>query len=148
MTPALAGANIIYGLGMLEMGVTLCFKQLLMDADMAAMIKHILAGVPVTDYTLSVDLIRQVGIGKNFLAHKNTFNDRMIQSQPMLIDRTMRGRWEEHGSTAMPDRALAKYHHILETHQVPELPPEIKAGLRRIVTDAEKEWGVLGAGEE
>ena len=52
MTPALAGANIIYGLGMLEMGVTLCFKQLLMDADMAAMIKHILAGVPVNDYTL------------------------------------------------------------------------------------------------
>ena len=31
----LAGANIIYGLGMLEMGMTISYSQLLMDAEMA-----------------------------------------------------------------------------------------------------------------
>ncbi len=39
LLPALAGANLIYGLGMLESGVTLDFGQLVMDAEFARMIK-------------------------------------------------------------------------------------------------------------
>ncbi len=31
MLPALAGANLIYGLGMLEMGMTLSLGQLVID---------------------------------------------------------------------------------------------------------------------
>ena len=138
----MAGANLIYGLGMLELGMTFCYKQLLMDADMAAMIKQIVGGIPVTDDTMSVDLIRDVGIGKNFLAHKNTFQNRNIQSQPMLMDRTMRGRWESKGSTTMPERALEKYRDIIARHQVPPLAPEIKARLRQLVNETEAEDGL------
>lgn len=142
LTPALAGANIIYGLGMLEMGVTFCFRQLLMDADVADMIKFTLAGVPVSDATLSVDVIREIGHSGNFLSHKNTFQNRMIQSKPALIDRNMRGRWEDRGSTAMPDRAGARLKEILATHRVPELPEESRAAIRAIVNEAERRYGV------
>lgn len=138
----MAGANLIYGLGMLELGMTFCYKQLLMDADMAAMIKQIVGGIAVTDDTLSIDLIREVGIGKNFLAHKNTFQHRKIQSQPMLMDRSMRGRWEERGSSTMPERALEKYRAIIANHRVPELAPAIKARLRQIVNETEAECGL------
>jgi trimethylamine--corrinoid protein Co-methyltransferase len=138
----LAGANIIYGLGMLEMGVTFCFHQLLMDADAAAMIKFSLAGVPVSDATLSVDMIKEVGHSGNFLSHKNTFQNRKIQSQPMLIDRNMRGRWEERGATDMTGRAKAKLLEILATHRPPELSPETKAKIRAIVNEAERAYGV------
>ena len=138
----MAGANLIYGPGMLELGMTFCYKQLLMDADMAALIKQIVGGIPVSDETMSVDLIREVGIGKNFLAHKNTFQNRKIQSQPVLMDRNMRGRWESHGSTSMPERALDKYRDIIANHQVPPLAPEIKARLRQIVNETEAEYGL------
>jgi trimethylamine--corrinoid protein Co-methyltransferase len=142
LTPALAGANIIYGLGMLEMGVTFCFHQLLMDADVADMIKFSLVGVPVSDATLSVDLIREIGHSGNFLSHKNTFVNRKIQSGPALIDRNMRGRWEERGATTMTDRAKVKLKDILATHKPPELPAEARAKIRAIVNEAERAYGV------
>jgi len=37
LLPALAGANMIYGGGMLEMGLTMSFGQLVMDNEIIAM---------------------------------------------------------------------------------------------------------------
>ena len=48
----LAGANIIYGLGMLEMGMTISYSQLLMDAEMAEMMLFSMDGIVVNDETL------------------------------------------------------------------------------------------------
>jgi trimethylamine--corrinoid protein Co-methyltransferase len=69
----LAGANIIYGLGMLEMGMTWSLPQLLIDADIADMIQFSLNGIAVTDETLSVDVTKEVGYKKDFLTHRHTF---------------------------------------------------------------------------
>jgi len=41
----LAGANLIYGLGMLESGMTFDFGQLVLDAEFARMIKHAVHGI-------------------------------------------------------------------------------------------------------
>ena len=138
----MAGANIIYGLGMLDMGVTFCFKQLLMDADVANLVKFTVAGVPVNDSTLSVDIIKEVGSAKNFLNHKNTFLHRGIQSSPALFDRNMRGRWEERGALSMTDRAEDKLKDILANHRVPELPPAVRKAVRDIVNEAEEKYGL------
>ena len=138
----MAGANLIYGLGMLDMGVTFCYKQLLMDADVADMVKYTVAGIPVNDSTLSVDIIRQVGYAKNFLSHKDTFNNRNIQSQPKLIDRNMRGRWEERGATTMTDRADTLLADIRQNHFASELPAEVLRQIRDIVNEAEDKYGV------
>ena len=50
---ALAGVNVVYGLGMLESGVTIDFGQLVMDNEFAGMIKHVLKGIPVDDENLA-----------------------------------------------------------------------------------------------
>ena len=60
----MAGANLIYGLGMIEMGMTIDFGQLVMDNEFARMIKFILQGIAVNTETLAVDAIREIGIGK------------------------------------------------------------------------------------
>ncbi len=132
---------------MLDMGVTFCFKQLLMDADVADMVKYSVAGVPVTDDTLSVDIIREVGQAKNFLAHKNTFTHRKMQSQPALIDRNMRNRWEDKGSTTMTERAETRLRHILDNHHPPELPPAVRQRIRDLVNEAEERYGVPRSSE-
>ncbi|MCP4451947.1 MAG: Trimethylamine methyltransferase MttB, partial [Planctomycetes bacterium] len=49
LIPALAGANMIYGPGMLESGITFDFGQLVLDCEFARMIKHTVMGMPVTD---------------------------------------------------------------------------------------------------
>jgi trimethylamine--corrinoid protein Co-methyltransferase len=140
--PALAGANLIYGLGMIEMGMTIDYGQLVMDNEFARMIKYSLRGIPVNDETLAVDVMHAVGPGNDFLGHDHTFKYMEKQSQPTLIDRRMRADWEAGGKTDLHQRALEKARHILETHKPEPLPEDVLATMRGIVEEAEKELGV------
>ena len=99
LLPALAGANLIYGLGMLESGVTIDYAQLVMDAEFARMVKFCVPGIPVTDATLSVDVIGEVGPFKDFLSHEDTYKGMRGQSSSKLIDRRVREEWTAAGAT-------------------------------------------------
>jgi trimethylamine--corrinoid protein Co-methyltransferase len=91
MLPALAGANLIYGMGMLEMGQVLSFSQMVMDDEFVAMIKRSIYGIEVNDELMAVDLIKKVGIGGNFLGQQHTLDHiEGEQVQADLIDRRMR----------------------------------------------------------
>jgi len=135
----LAGANLIYGLGMIESGVTFDFGQLVMDNDFARMIKYAVNGILVNDETLAVDAIKEVGIGKHFLDHDTTFKYMRDQSQPESIDRSIREEWEKAGKTDIYQRACEKARDILENHKPDPLPNNVLATMRSIVEDAEAE---------
>jgi trimethylamine--corrinoid protein Co-methyltransferase len=139
---ALAGVNVVYGLGMLESGVTIDFGQLVMDNEFAGMIKHVLHGIPVDDENLAVDVIHDVGPLKDFLAQKHTLKHMNTQSQPSLIDRRRRSKWQELGGTDMYERASARAREILETHEPDPLPQDVLETIRSIVEGAEEELGV------
>ncbi|MBW2336413.1 MAG: trimethylamine methyltransferase family protein [Deltaproteobacteria bacterium] len=143
LLPALAGANLIYGLGMIEMGMTIDFGQLVMDNEFAKMIKFVLQGIPVNDEMLATDVIHEIGIGKDFLGHISTLNHMNSQSQPKLIDRRMRQRWQAAGGTDIYQRALEEARHILKTHKPDPLPDDVLATMRAIVEEAEEELGVI-----
>ncbi|UQZ89148.1 hypothetical protein C4J81_08025 [Deltaproteobacteria bacterium Smac51] len=138
LLPALSGANIIYGLGLIELGMTMDYAQLLIDADMAEMVMFALGGIPVTDQTLAVDVINQVGPFKDFLSHKSTFEFRRSQSQPRLFNRQVRDTWLKKGGRDLTAVALDKAKEILETHQPIPLSDETRTALRKIVNAAEK----------
>ncbi len=141
--PALAGSNVIYGLGMLEMGITFDLAQLVLDNEIAGMIMHALNGIPVNDETLAVDVIKELGIGKDYLSHDTTFKHMKTQSQAYLIDRRMREDWERSGSADMYKRAHDKMIEILETYEPPPLADNVLSAIRSIVDEAEKEMGVF-----
>jgi trimethylamine---corrinoid protein Co-methyltransferase len=141
----LAGANLIYGLGMLESGVTIDYAQLVMDAEFARMVKYCVPGILVTDTTLSVDVIADVGPFSDFLAHQDTFNGMRTQSSSRLIDRRVREEWAADGATTLYERALLEARHILETHRPSPLPDAIAAELKSIIADAERGIGVQQA---
>ena len=134
--------NLIYGLGMIESGMTIDYGQLVMDNEFAKMIKYLLRGIPVNDETLAVDVIREVGIGKDFLSHDHTYDHMRSQSEPKLISRGMREDWEATGSTDLYQRAREEARHILETHKPDPLPDDVLTTLRSIVEEAEEELGV------
>jgi trimethylamine--corrinoid protein Co-methyltransferase len=138
----LAGANLIYGLGMLESGVTFDFGQLVMDNEFARMIKHTVAGIPVDDETLMVDEVHAVGAFGDFLSRDSTLRHMREQSQPKLMDRRVREDWRLAGGTDLQQRATAEAVRILDQHIPEPLPPEVVAELRAIVQDAERELGV------
>ena len=138
----MAGVNVIYGLGMLEMGVTLDFGQLVLDNEFAGMIKHVLNGIPVNDETLALDVIHAVGPFKDFLGTKHTLKHMNSQSQPQLLDRRRRSNWEKLGKTDVYQRACEKAREILETHQPDPLQDSVITEIRSIIEETEKELGV------
>jgi len=142
--PALAGANVIYGLGMLEMGITFDLAQLVWNHEIAEMILHAMQGVPVNDTTLAIDVIKEMGIGKDYLSHATTFEHMRSQSQARLMDRRMREDWEADGSTDAYKRSHDKMVDILETYEPPKLADDVLKNVRNIVKDAEGELGVDG----
>ena len=138
----MAGANLIYGLGMIEMGMTIDYGQMVMDNEFARMIKHIVGGIPVNDETLAVDVIHEIGVGKDFLSHDHTFKHMRSQSQPKLIDRRTREDWEAGGKTDIYQRALEEARFILENHKPDPLPENVLTTIRSIVEESEAELGV------
>ena len=143
LIPALAGANMIYGSGMLESGITFDYGQLVLDCEFARMIKHTIQGIPVNDETLAIDPIKEIGPGGDYLMHKHTFKHMRSQSKTELIDRRMRSVWEEKGATTVYERAMLKVRYILENHTPDPLSEEVLAAIRSIVVEAEQEMGII-----
>ena len=139
----MAGANLIYGLGMIEMGMTIDYGQMVMDNEFARMIKYLVQGIPVNDETLGVEVIKEIGIGKDFLSHESTYKHMRTQSQPKLIDRRIREDWEASGRKDIYQRALEEARYILENHKPDPLPDDVLAAIRSIVEEAEAELGIL-----
>ena len=139
----MAGANLIYGLGMIEMGMTIDYGQLVMDNEFARMIKYTVQGIAVTDESLAVDVMHEVGVGKDFLSHDHTIKHMRTQSQPKLIDRRTREDWDAGGKTDLYQRALEEARYILENHKPDPLPDEVLTTIRSIVEEAEAELGVI-----
>jgi trimethylamine--corrinoid protein Co-methyltransferase len=139
LLPALAGANLIYGPGMLEMGMTFSFGQLVIDDEIAAMVKRVVSGVSLDDELMGVDLIKEVGIGGHFLAQQHTLRHlRAEQIQSTIIDRRIREQWEEQGSKSLIQSANEKAADLLNTHQSTPLPEDIVNELKRIVKSVEE----------
>ena len=140
--PALAGANVIYGLGMVESGITFDFGQLVMDNEIAGMIKRVVEGIEVTDETLAVDVISEVGVGRHYLDHDDTYNNMRRLSSPRLIDRQTRDAFNRSGGKTMYENALEKAREILKTHKPPELPRTVRDEISGIIKETEARLGV------
>ena len=137
--PALAGANLIYGMGMLEMGMTMGLGQLVMDDDIVAMVKRVVSGVDVDDEGMGVDLIHQVGIGGNFLTQRHSLKHlAREQAQAKIIDRRMRGAWQKKGSRHLTDSANERARKLLAEHKPKPLADGLAEELQRIIEQAEK----------
>jgi len=133
---------MIYGSGMLESGITFDYGQLVLDCEIARMIKFVVQGFQVTDDSLALDVIKEIGPGGHFLKHRHTLDHMRAQSRPEIIDRRSRGAWEAAGATTAYERATRKARWILENHKPEPLPDDVLATIRSIVVETEREMGV------
>lgn len=140
MLAAMGGVNLIYGLGMLDLGMTFSYEQLLIDNEIAMMINRVLRGINVNDATLAVDVIAEVGCGGTFLGEEHTIEFMKAESsQAQLFDRTMRSQWDAAGQTDVKERASKKAQEILTEHKPIPLEKDVADKIRDIIVEAEKE---------
>lgn len=130
----MGGVNLIYGMGMLDLGMTFSYEQLVMDNEIAGMVNRTLYGVPVNEDTIALDVIEKVGPAGTFLGEKHTMQYMDIeQSHAKLWDRTMRGAWNAAGKPMINDVANAKVKEILENHKPEPLDEDVQKQLKAIV---------------
>jgi trimethylamine--corrinoid protein Co-methyltransferase len=135
----LAGANLIYGAGMIESGVALDFGQMVMDNEFARMVRHAVGGVAVTDELLGVDDIAEVGPFGDFLSLDSTLKFMRSQSQPRLIDRRVREDWAADGGSDLHARATAEAQRLLDEHEPEPIPDDVRREIRAIVDGADRD---------
>jgi trimethylamine--corrinoid protein Co-methyltransferase len=141
VAPALAGASLIYGAGMLESGMTCDLGQMVMDNENIGLIRQLVRGVAVTPETLAVDLIHEVGPGGEFISSDHTMRHMREASMPRLWDRDVRAAWEESGATDLPARARDEARRVVAEHRPEPLPDDVLAELDRIVQAADATVG-------
>jgi trimethylamine---corrinoid protein Co-methyltransferase len=136
---ALSGANMIFGAGGIESGLTFDYAKLIMDHECITSIHKMLGGVNVKDDTLVLDLIDELGPGGSYLSHRHTFQHVRSQSQPDVFDRKTREMWmTSSGGKDLTERAYEKAKHILEHHQPHPLSDTAETTINDLVTGFEE----------
>lgn len=141
MLPAMAGANLLYGMGMLELGNNFSYAQLVIDNEIAGMVKRVIRGVDVNDTSLAVDVIREVGggQGKTFLLEDHTMDYlRSEQQNAVVFDRQMRENWVNAGKRDAAVRAAEIAKEIYHTHKPTPLDAAVRNEFKRIIDFADK----------
>ena len=139
---ALAGANLIYGAGMTESGVTFDYAQYVLDNDMARMVKHTVQGIPVSDENLDLDDIHAVGSFGDYMSLDSTLKHMRDLSQPRFMDRRVREDWQAMGAKDAYAAAKEAARQILEEHHPQPLPDEVSGQIDAVLHEAEVRGGV------
>ena len=126
---------MLYGMGMLEMGMTFSYTQLILDNEIANMVNRSVRGIEVNDKTLAVDVIRSVGggVGKNFLMEDHTMEYmRSEQQNTRIFDRQPRELWLGAGCKDAAERAAERALQIFNDHKAEPLDVPTLNELKRI----------------
>lgn len=124
---------------MLELGVTFSYRQLLIDNEIASMVKRVVQGSPVDNDTIGTDVVHKIGSGKNFLKEKHTLNYMpREQSKVKLFDRRTRGSWQKKSGSDVATRANTLASELPKTHEPAPLDPDAHAEMIKIIASAEE----------
>jgi len=132
-TSALVGGNMIHDVGYLEQGLTSSMEMMVASDEIVDMVKRILRGIPVTDETMALDVMDEVGPGGQYLDHDHTYSRFKTEIwRPKLIDRRNWENWELAGSKTYQERVHERVIEILEAETEPLLDEAMYKELRRV----------------
>lgn len=138
----LAGVTLTQTMGTLASGLYGSQEMLVICDEMVHMIKRVLAGITVTDATLALDVVRDVGHGGNFLSHDHTVEFfRKELFFPVLFRRQSIDKWKERGAKNITQVAHECVQEIL-AHAGPMSLPSgadevLSETLRRIIAETD-----------
>jgi len=134
LLPALSGAGLLFGMGLLHGSNLLAYEELILDAEIGAMVRRIMGEVRFDEEDFAIDLIRQLGPGGVFIGQRHTArNMRRALSLPLISDRDTYEEWFNKGGLSRVEVARQKVREILATHQPLPIPEPTLAVMDEIV---------------
>ncbi len=134
MTALLHGANINHDVGFMESGLQYSFQVLAIGNEILGFLRAATAGVEVSDETLALDVIEELGPTGDYMGHDHTMRHYKEPFYGKLLDKAPFSMWEKRGGKTMEERASDLVDKLLKNHSVPALPAEVQAQLKAIVT--------------
>jgi trimethylamine--corrinoid protein Co-methyltransferase len=137
--PALAGVDILSGVGSAESGMVGAHEIAVLDNEMIGMMKHIIEGVTVNKETLAYELMKDViENDQMFLSEKHTINHMRLGALWMskIVNRGQAQNGESREDILTLARAQAR--EILNTHKPEPLPEAVQAELDDILKRASR----------
>jgi len=139
---ALAGADTFGHMGICGADQGASLEQMIVDNEMAGFVKRVLGSFEVNADTLALDVIKQVGIGGDFLSHDHTVSHfRKELWFPAGFDRRSWDDFWNDGAKTMADWAREKKESILKDHHVEPVDEKLAAELDKIVDAGMKALG-------
>ena len=145
---ALAGINLIRGVGMLDHGAAVSMEKMIYDNEVCGMILRLINGITVTEETLAVDFINAHAhnasgiIGSDHTL--NWFKREHFYPSHDIISRFSFSQHKAKGSRNMFERAREKKAQILENYKPPAIDSHTLDEMKRILTDyAEKKGEII-----
>lgn len=139
---ALSGCNYILMGGAVYDEMTFSPLVAAADSDLLGMVGRILEGIEVSDETLGINLIEEVGpIPGHFLNKKHTRDFwKKEQFVPDLADRRAHEAWFKNGAKDVIDRGKEKVKNIIKDHEPTPLPEEQDKEIEEILKEAKRHY--------
>jgi trimethylamine--corrinoid protein Co-methyltransferase len=132
--PTLAGASVLFGMGLLDGSNLLTYEQIILDAEIGAMIRRLLDPVRFDEEAFALRLIEDLGPGGVYLDQKHTVaHMREALSLPFISDRDSYDVWFQGGQHSRAALARERVKEILAEHQPPPLPEGVQEAMAEIV---------------
>jgi trimethylamine--corrinoid protein Co-methyltransferase len=134
LLPSLAGASVLFGIGLLDGSNLLTYESILIDAEMGATIRRLLGQVDTGDEAFAGELTHEMGPGGVYLDQAHTVRHmRQALSLPELSDRQSYEEWLAKGGRNRVEVAREEVREILATHKPAPLPDDVRQDMDEII---------------
>jgi trimethylamine---corrinoid protein Co-methyltransferase len=135
LTAARNGINfILHSCGILDSYLSMSFEKFLLDEELCGMVKKVLTPIKITEETIDVDMIKEVGIGGQFLTQPATVKlCRKAFFMPRVLCRESYTGWEMAGKQRADDAASLYLDKRLNQYTKPPIDEGIEQALAEFV---------------
>jgi len=131
LTAALAGTNLIHDVGYLGSGLEGSLESIVLGAEQIRWVKRFVDGFEVSEGTLAVDVIAEIGPAGEFLSHEHTLEYlRPTMWQPYVTDHNDYDTWSGDGAQDYATRARDYAREIVASHEPKALDEDLDPALR------------------
>ncbi len=128
-----SGNNLIHDVGYLNSGLISSMEMLLLCDEIISSVKRIARGIEISDETLALDVIDEVGPMGQYLDTEHTVKHCRDNWAPRYFNRDQREVWKLAGEKDMATDLNERVLSILESHKPEALPENVVAALEKII---------------
>ncbi|UCE81273.1 MAG: trimethylamine methyltransferase family protein [Methanobacteriota archaeon] len=130
-----AGSEVMNGIGLADGSTLLSYEQMMLDHEIVGLAINSQKDIEVSDEAISLDLIKKVGIGRNYLSEMHTLKRVREFYLPTLWDMSSFESWVEGGKKDLFAAAGEKAEKIISSHMPEKLDASVSNKLKQIVKD-------------